>query len=53
MITEIESVNKSKLKMFLDRITNPLSGIRPAGVFGFMLMIAAYYIYKNMQVGNI
>lgn len=49
----LKNTGKSKFRGLVDRITNPVSGIRPAGVFGFLLVIAVYYLYKNVQIGNI
>jgi hypothetical protein len=50
-ITETEAMTESK-KSYIARFINMLGNIRPVGVFGFLLVIGAFYTYKYVQLGN-
>ncbi|MEM0465105.1 MAG: hypothetical protein QXW97_00185 [Candidatus Pacearchaeota archaeon] len=45
--------DNERLKSLFEKLTNPLGNIRPGGIFGYLIFLFAYYLYKNLEIGSI
>ncbi|MBR9704185.1 hypothetical protein GOV12_02145 [Candidatus Pacearchaeota archaeon] len=51
--TETEETDSDSKKQKIDTAMNKLVSFRPAGIFGFVAIMGAFYVYRNIQVWSI
>lgn len=49
---EIEADSELQ-KNIVNRVVNQIINFRPAGIFGFLFITAAFYVYRYIQVSQI